>query len=1210
MRKSLTVLTLILAVAAGLRAQSFTSLSGTVIDPTGAVVPGVSVTLENVSTGAVRTVESDAAGRYALLQVPPGTYKVTAKVSGFNDLQVSDVRLLVNSPTTLNLTFEKLQTLAAAVSVSAEATQVNTTDASLGNAVGTQTIVQLPFEARNVVGLLALQPGVTYIGETTDSRNGAVNGGKSDQANVTLDGVDVNEQQNRYAFTSVLRVTLDSVQEFRVTTLGANADQGRSSGAQVALVTKSGTNQIHGSLYEYLRNTATTANSFFSNAAGVDRAKLNRNIFGGAVGGPVRKNRMFYFFNYEGRRDRSARPIVRTVPSLALREGTVLYKTASGVATLTPADIKSRVDPVGIGPNPATLQVMRSYPEPNDRSVGDGLNTLGYRFNAPLQLRWNTYISRLDYALDAAGRHQLFWRGNLQNDNAGGPPQFPGQPPASVDLTNSKGLAVGYNFIIKPNLISVTRYGYTRQGTETTGVQSASATHFRTTMDTPVGLTRGLTQIIPVRNITQDFTWTRGAHSVQFGGVVRLVRNSTRNYSNSFNEAWMDPSNLRGGGSDLNANLPDMDRTFFQSYRRAMSAVLGVISTGRAYYNYDIQGNTLPTGTPVRRTFVAEEYEMYVQDTWRFSRSLTVTGGLRYSLLPPIYEADGLQASPNMSLGAWFDRRGALADAGRSQAEAGKISYLLASGPGGSPFYAFHKKNFAPRLALAFSPQSGDGLVKWLTGGPGRTSIRAGFGMYYDTFGQGLIRNVNATAFGFSTLLQNPTGQLTSSNAPRFTGLYELPSALLLPAPKGGFPATPTNAFAIVNSIEDTIRPPYSMALNFSAGREFKHGIYIQGSYVGRLSRRSLINSDLAMPTNLYDPASGMSYFEAAQAVVRLINASTPIARVPKIPYWENLWPGAAGGGRTATQNVFQAYVNNAPDWSSGLADIDQYCSGNCSRLGANAIFNAQYSSLAAMRSVAGGNYHAMQWTVRKRFTGGTQFDFSYTLSKSIDLGSGAEREGAFNSLVINSWAPWQKKGVSDYDTTQQWTANFVFELPFGRKHKWLNGAGGPLDAIIGGWQLAGLWRQTTELPVSVANGSNFPTNWNIAGFATQVGAVPAPTKSRNAPAIAGSPGPNVFSNPRAALTAYDFTLPGETGQRNGIRVDGYFTVDLSLSKRFRMPFAENHGLQFRWETFNAGNNVRFSGASLNLGNTGTFGKYSGVLTQPRVMQFGLRYEF
>ena len=249
--------------------------------------------------------------------------------------------------------------------------------------------MQLPFEARNIVGLLSLQPGV--------STNGSVNGGKSDQADVLLDGVDVDDQQYRSAFTSVLSVRLDSVQEFRVTTSGANADMRRTSGAQIALVTKSGTNQFHGSAYEYLRNTLTAANSSFNNAAGIRIADLKRNVFGASGGGPIKKDGQFLFGNYEGRRDASQGTAVRTVPIAAFRQGLVSYLRKDGsVGQLTPDQITA-LDPLHLGANAAVLKVFQAFPLPNDTSVGDGLNTGGYRFNAPLPLRWNTYTATLDY---------------------------------------------------------------------------------------------------------------------------------------------------------------------------------------------------------------------------------------------------------------------------------------------------------------------------------------------------------------------------------------------------------------------------------------------------------------------------------------------------------------------------------------------------------------------------------------------------------------------------------------------------------------------------------------------------------------------------------------------------------------------------------------------------------------------------------------------
>jgi hypothetical protein len=363
-----------------------TSVSGTITDPTGAIVPGATVELES-ATGVRRTQTVDADGRYIFPQLAPGKYKLTVKSAGFSSKVINELELLVNNPATVNVSLEVGQ-ITETVAVSAEAAQVNTQDATIGNAFSTKPILQLPFNARNVVGLLTLQPGVTFNGDINDYRSGSVAGGKSDQANVTLDGVDVNDQQDRTAFTSVLRVTLDSVQEFRVTTTNANADQGRSSGAQVALVTKSGTNELHGSLYWFLRNNATSANSFFNNLSGLPIAKLNRNIYGGSLGGPIVKNRLFLFGNFEGRQDRSADSVLRLVPSNDMRNGILKYvNNAGAVVTVPRAELASRVDPLGIGASQRVLDIFRQYPEPNDFTQGDGYNIVGHRFNAPIKLR-------------------------------------------------------------------------------------------------------------------------------------------------------------------------------------------------------------------------------------------------------------------------------------------------------------------------------------------------------------------------------------------------------------------------------------------------------------------------------------------------------------------------------------------------------------------------------------------------------------------------------------------------------------------------------------------------------------------------------------------------------------------------------------------------------------------------------------------------------
>jgi hypothetical protein len=1195
-------------------AQNLTSLGGTLTDASGAVIPSATVTLENTATGATRTATSDEAGSYQFPQVTPGAYKITATANGFNTKTVENVRLLVSTPATVNITLE-IGTMTQAVSVSAEATQVNTRDASLGNALGTRPILQLPLEGRNVVGLLALQPGVTFLGENnSSSRNGAVNGGKSDQANVTLDGVDVNDQQDRSAFTSVLRVTLDSVQEFRVITTNANAELGRTSGAQIALVTKSGSNEFHGSFYEFHRNTITTANSFLNNAARprVEKPKLIRNVFGTGIGGPIKKNRLFFFLNYEGRRDASADVVERVVPTADFRQGILKYQRTDGtIATLNPSDLRS-IDPLGIGPNQEILRVFQSYPLPNTTSSGDLLNTAGYRFTAPVRLDWNTYIARFDWNPSDSGKHTLFLRGNLQNDSSNSLPQFPGQSANSVNLANSKGLAAGWTWTATPTLIANFRYGFTRQGLENSGLLTSSYVNFLTLSD-PVGLTTAFTRLTPVHNPSQDFTWIKGAHTVQFGGVQRFISNRRINFERAFHNAQTRATRLADAGAF--ADRPDLNRNARDAFRNQVVDLLGIISTANANYNYDLQGNVQPLGSPVERTFRGEEYEFYAQDTWKVNRALTLTAGLRYSLMPPIYEANGVQMSLSPSLGEWFDQRAALAGSGRPSKEVTPLRYIPIDQQGARELYDFHKKNFAPRFALAYSPQGDSGLSRFFFGGPGRTAIRAGWGMFYDLMGQSLINRVDAGGLGLSTQIQTAGSQFNASTAPRFTGLFNLPAGLIPPAPSQSFPVTAPFTFGRGSNVDAFIVPAYTMNMNFSIGREFSNGLFIQGSYVGRLSRRSLIQADVATPTNLVDPRSGMQYFEAARQLATLERARTPIEQVQPIAFWENLWPGAAGAGLTATQRIYQVFQRFGPDYVTGLEDIDRSrCNPACSIYGPNTLFDPQFASFTAWRSIGSGNYHAMQWTVQQRFNNGLEFGFNYTLSKSTDLSSRAESDGTGSNFgfIINPWNLGLHKGVSDYDTLHAWNANWVAELPFGRGKKFGNQMNRVLDAFVGGWQLSGIYRQSSGLPISVRNGNNWPTNWQWQGWATAVSEVQGTGAYKNAPAIVGAGGPNIFRDPLTAIDQFAFTLPGATGNRNILRGDGYFTIDTNLAKSFTMPYKESHRLQLRWETFNVTNSVRFDVGqmSINLGTRGSFGRYNGLLTQPRVMQFGARYEF
>ena len=290
------------------------TIRGTVTDPQGNSVPNAKVTLRNIATNWSRTLDVSNSGVYNFELIPVGDYELSVEAQGFRRADFPGIHALVGNTVTQDVKLE-IGSISETVEVQAvsSAVQLNTEDATLGNNIESHQILSLPLEARNVQSLLTLQPGVT--------RDGYVTGARSDQSNITLDGIDINEAETNSIGSSVLRLNTEAVEEFRVTTMNANANQGRSSAAQINLVTKSGTNTFHGSLFEFNRNTSFTANDFFNNKDGVERPKLIRNTFGGSIGGPIIKDRLFFFYSYEARHDAAATGVTRTVPLATMGQG-------------------------------------------------------------------------------------------------------------------------------------------------------------------------------------------------------------------------------------------------------------------------------------------------------------------------------------------------------------------------------------------------------------------------------------------------------------------------------------------------------------------------------------------------------------------------------------------------------------------------------------------------------------------------------------------------------------------------------------------------------------------------------------------------------------------------------------------------------------------------------------------------------------------------
>jgi hypothetical protein len=1232
-----------------------TSLRGVVKDPSGAVVPNAQITLTNAANGQVQSVASNAAGEYSFTQLTPSHYTISVTAAGFGE-QKKAAELIVDQPATIDFTMT-LKSLAEVVNVSAAAQTLNTTDASLGGSMDNALIQALPSETRNVPDLLSLEPGVLYLptmgaSESNpggDSRSGAVNGIRSDQGNVTIDGVDDNDQVFGYAFTGVLRETQDAVDEFRVATSNTNSDEGRSAGAQVSLITKSGTNSFHGSAYEYNRPTMTVANEWFNKQAQLNSGesnippKLIRNIFGGAVGGPIWKDKLFFFGNYEGNRQAEDAIVVQTTPTASYQAGNLYYVGGGNNIELTPAQV-TQLDQgcqvcngaggspytAGPGPNPNALAYFTAMPAANGTTEGDALNTGSFTFASPNPVTLNTSIGRIDYT--PSEKHRIFARGGLQKDTTGYPENFPGQGPSQIFEDNTKGIIGGDTWSISPNMVNDARVGYIRQGNDTRGLGTTDFVDFRF-MSTPTAETRTLIQSVPVTNIVDNFSWTRGKHTFQVGGNWRLIHQNRESDANSYSGASTNPYWTGGNPpqpTNLGASQPGVDSSFTDSYVIAYGNLVGAVPSVTDQFNYKVSSATTATllddGAYIGRHFKSNEYEWYLQDAWHATPKLILTFGIRQSLLQTPWETDGQQVAPTIDTHTWFEERETAAL--QSQVYEPQL-YFAPTGPyyGKPGFWAKSKNNFAPRFALAYSLND-------------KTSIRMGAGIYYDHYGEGVVNAFDQHgAYGISSAIGNPAGTYTTETAPRFINRTTLPFVAGTASQTATFPyAPPQYGFAITWGLDSKMKTPYTEAFNFSVQHQFPKGWTVETDYVGNMGRHLLQSQDLTEPVDFVDPGGGGDYYTAGTALSKQVdlNGGNPSATVQPIKYWEDMFPWMANfdyAGESATQAIYSdewAPFRSNLGATTALSDLDFYCfSGsegvpyNCPANYQSRFWQGQFSSLYALTTIGMSYYNAAQIVVKHPTGHGLETDVALTFSKSIDYGSDAERSTEFGtsgsggsfSDILNTWRPYLNRAVSDFDTHRLLTVDAVYQLPFGKGRQYMSDANGFENFFLGGWQLSGINRTTSGLPFSLFE-PGWTTDWQIEAYGVKT----APIKMDRHFDANGNP--QFFANPGgqgypaggindgiATGSPVRLPYPGEAGERNAFRGDGYFDIDTGLDKSWQ--FREYGALKFAWEVYNATNTVKFDPASIGSGLTGgNLGIASTQLVEPRRMQFSLRYDF
>ncbi len=1222
-----------------LHAQDQASITGTVTDPTGAVIPAVSVTLENPSTGVSYKTTTNAQGSYTFTSVKAGPgYRITFEAAGFKTTTVTGLYLNVSTTRTQN---GKLTVGAAAqtveVSAATETVTLNTTDATVGNNFQVQFMNDLPVANRDSPAVLfTQQPGVTL--------DGAVTGARTDQSNVTVDGLEVNDNATGGFGDIVGTAPVDAVQEFRGTTAGQLSSSGQGGGGQYELVTRSGTNRFHGALVEYHRDTDLQANSWFNNNSGVARPPLIRNQFGGNVGGPIWKDKAYFFFDWDSRRDTLSNLVERTVPmgtnTSGYRGGEVSYVNTSGGITTMDASQVAALDPAGIGWNTTELSLFQSrFPVANDLtgSAGDLVNTAGFRFNAPYPLVENVYAQRVDVNLNE--KMKIFGVGYVARESATQSSiEFPGDPATYPFDDRSYRWGVGHTWTINDHMLNQAEYGETFENYAFDVVYNPQGDNQYSFngLSGPYGSgSNSQHRTYPIPMIRDDFSWQKGKHDFTFGGTFKWE--TPEEYAA---ENYNFPSVGVAGNTYLTALTPaqrpdDIDTDYTTIYDSAFSTALGVVPVVNSNFNYNNKAEVQPQGTGLDLKYRYYETEVYFGDTWKVTPNLTLSYGVRYQNYTVPYEMRGEQAITNLVQDGttstfswdtyWKDRLAQSAAGNTSDDGLPFFQFIYGGKVNNQPSY-FHpsNKNFAPRVAFAYSPS-------W----DKKSVIRGGAGIVYD---HSLINALQfqqlQTSYVFESSNTNLFGTpgnvgATLMDAPRFAGLSSPPPPPDAPAivtpyvpfVDGGTPVgLPQSAFNLM--MDTNLKTPYNIQLDLGFQHEFPQGYILKMDYVGRLGRRLLATADSSQLLDFPDSTGGsnqtMSQAMAGMTTQLRQNANLgaygAILSLSPEPWFEDELPGLYdlinyyyGTSFTNNAQAISYFLYPLPQRGDFADTIEALSTVG---LPSNAGMASQFSSNSVWTNKGSSNYNGLLVTLHKNVGYGLQFDLNYTWSHSIDNVSAIANFIAASSgygWVCDVQRPRECRANSTFDVTNYLNGNFIYELPFGRSKAF--GATMPFWAneVVGGWEVSGLPTWHT------GNAYNMYSAAYVTSYANNAPATLIGSSGLLKTKIHGGNGSrlNAFEDPTDALAAFTGPVGFDIGQRDNLRGPGYFNLDIGLGKTF--PVWESANLKFRCDAFNALNHPSFNPPSANdiTQSSGVpFGTITGTASSARVLQLSLRMEF
>jgi len=1140
------------------------TIRGMVVDTSGAVMQNAKVEVTNEATGEVRKMSSDDNGNFEFPLLPVGTYTLRVEQNGFTTYVLNNIVLAVNQVATFQVAM-KVGATGMVVGVEATALQVDTANTQLGTVIDVKPIVDLPLNGRNVYQLIALQPGITvasegnrspYVsglggGPTTAPLTFSSGGGRITMNNFTVDGVDAN---NAFMNQAGVQPIPDAVQEFRVITNTFNAEFGRNSGSIVNVITKSGTNQWHGDLFEFLRNDKLNASNFFESQTGL-KATYKLNQFGGTVGGPIKTNKTFVFGSVQiSRERRGARGSSKTVYSEAQRAGDfsadlvnsggefpgalnsnlclprdsvncTVFAAGTPYSTIFPGGriTTSFFDPVSASlldkyiphPNIGSTTFVNSPVQPNDSY--QGTIKLDQQFNASNKLS-------AFYYLNDSSMHQES--------------TLPGFP---VDFKiRAQNLSIKDLWIVNPRTFNEFSIGFLRQASVNspthgafpasfgfTGIQSSppeaanSLPGIRIGGTLSLGNAGGLSgDFQNTYQIVDNFSKVLGVHSLKFGGDYRLIQyiqNLPTDPNGNFNFA-REGSNSTG---DALANF-----------------VLGLPS------EYD-QGST------ANQRLHSHEVNLYAQDTWRIRPSLTLNYGLRWELNTPYIEK-------NNELNYIQPPLPGQAPPQSKMFPTAPPGYLFAGDPGVPRGIAHPQyKNFSPRVGVAFSPA-------WF--GPGKLVIRSAYGMFYNPVEQFVLLQLNGEPpFAGASFISDPgfATPFVDQNGTSF------PNPFPFVPPKPGTPVDFTQYLPIIQFGEllPTMRSQYVEQYNLSLEYQLSPSLVAGAAYVGSQGHRLLASYD----ANHGDP-------NLCFAINADLGPDTCGPGGEDSPYQ------LSNGQTLYGTRPFGAFANNGLPGDAGLE---------------------AYTDTIAINSIANSSYNSGQFRLERRGKA-LQFLASYTFSKAMDNASGFQE-------LLNPYCFRCDTGLSGFDARHHFIFSYTYELPLKR----FAPTAGLLQKLIDGWEIGGIYTYQSGNPIYLTDtGDDNSLQGSFDGFVPPdrpdiVGPLRKlnPHKTVCAPGT-GGPGDSSCQliNQFFDISAFAPNALGTVGNARHNFFAGPPVNNLDFTAIKRTSFGERYNLEFRTEVFNLLNHTQFFNPIGDI-SSANFGNITSA-RDPRFIQFGLKLDF